>query len=250
MSLIHWAKLRAWGLPGFNKTPGSDMAYVNAIKFDFKRIAMGSCVKSNSGRDPRLFSGNVGRYFANLSGFVIAIVTSCGAHATATCTVVSPVVTFAVSPVLNVPQDLPVGKTLSSWVVTPTVLTHQSCVFSPPSDVGVGAKGTGSNVGTTTDEGGTYQIFKSPTQGIGYIMKGKDKNGSYVPIGRDFTRFIVGSSSYFDVQFAIKLVATGAPIVSGSVPSFQVAEANVYQGSTFSAPSLLFMPATSVVANT
>jgi type 1 fimbria pilin len=226
------------------------MGYVSAVGSRFPKMAMDSRVKWMSDLDPKHFSGKSGRYFISLIGFVIATAISSNAHATVSCTVNIPVITFQASPVLNSPQDLPIGKILSNWIETPLTRTHTNCVFSPQSDEGVGAKGTGVGLGTVTDGGATYQIFKSPTQGIGYILKGKDKHGTYVPIGRDFTRFIIGLSTYYDVQFSIRLVATGEPLVSGPVPSFQVAEIRVFQGATFSTPSLLFMPPTSVIATT
>jgi Fimbrial protein len=232
------------------KISGSVMPYMNAAGFYLLKAATGTCAKSISGQDSKRFSKRNGRCLVTLIGFVIAVLASCDAHATASRVVNTPVITFSAASVLNVPQDMPMGKILSNWLETPITKTHISCVFSPASDMGVGAQGTGLNLGTVTDGGASYQIFKSPTRGIGYILKGKDYYGPYVPIGRDFSRFIVGSSSFFDVQFAIRLVATGEPLVSGPVPSFEVAEIRVFQGSIFSAPSLLFMPATSVVANT
>jgi type 1 fimbria pilin len=183
-------------------------------------------------------------------GFVLVAAVSCNAHATVSCTVVTPTITFPIASAFNTPQDVPLGKILSNWLETPLVRTHQNCVFTPSSDVGVGARATGLNVGTTTDGGSTYQVFKSPTRGIGYILKGKDRNGSYVPIGKDFSKFIKGWYTFYDVQFAIRLVSTGEPMVSGPVTSFQVAEVRVYEGANVSAPSLLFMPATTVVAKT
>jgi type 1 fimbria pilin len=190
------------------------------------------------------------RGILNGMGFILVAMASFDTNAVVTCRVLVPTVVFAITAPLNAPRDVPVGKTLSGWVETPLVLTHNNCAFTDQRQAGAGAKATGTYLGTMTDAGTTYEIFKSPTQGVGYILKGKDQKSPYTPIGRNFTTFIRGYSSYYNSQFAIRLVATGEPLVSGPVPSFQVGEFRVSEGTNTSAPAFLSMPPTSVVTRT
>jgi len=173
-----------------------------------------------------------------------------GAHASVSCTVALPVVTFELPSELKVVQDVPLGQALTGWLDTPEVQTHKDCVFSDNSQAGAGARAIGSYLGDMTDAGTAYEIFQSPAAGIGYIMRGKDRHGSYSPIKRDFSSFVHGYSPYYDSRFSIKLIATGQPVVSGQAAGFQAAEFRVTEGQNQSAPSFLWGPSLSVLAET
>jgi type 1 fimbria pilin len=190
------------------------------------------------------------RNFLYLCAAVYLALISCNAQASVECTVALPVVTFALPPALTVVQDAPLGKSLTGWLDTPEVQTHNNCVFTDTLQGGAGASATGSYMGNTSEDGTTYEIFNSPAPGIGYIIRGKDRHGVYTPITRDFSFFIHRQSPYYDTRFSVKLVATGQPMVSGLVPGFQAGEFRVAEGQNFSAPSLLFMPAITVLAET
>jgi type 1 fimbria pilin len=174
----------------------------------------------------------------------------CATQASVKCNVALPIVTFAIPSVLESAQNPAAGQFLTPWLDSPEVQTHNNCVFSDTSQAGAAAKGSGVYFQSLVDGGTTYEIFYSPAPGIGYIFKGKDRNGSYTPIKRDFSSFIHGYSPYYDTRFSVRLVSTGQPIVPGQIPAFQAGEFRVTEGQNFSAPSLLFMPRISVLAET
>lgn len=229
---------------------GFVMSYFSPARCGFERVKAYLSARLRSHHEFPTSKWSASERILSGTGFILLAMASFDASAVVTCRVLIPTVTFAVAAPLNAPRDTPVGKILSGWVETPLLLTHNNCSFTNQSQAGAGAKAGGTYVGTMTDAGVTYDIFKSPTQGIGYILRGKDANRPYVPIGRNFTNFVLGYSSYYNSQFAIRFVATGEPLVSGPVPSFQVGEFRVSEGANTSAPAFLSMPPTSIAART
>ncbi|CAB3785054.1 hypothetical protein LMG28138_01943 [Pararobbsia alpina] len=190
------------------------------------------------------------KYSLTFLGILFSGTISYSAHASVSCTVVTPVVTFPLPAQLTVAQNVPFGQALTNWQDRSEVQTHDHCVFSDNTKAGSIARSSNASVGTVSDAGTTYEVFKSPAPGIGYIMKGKDRYGSWTPIGRRDTYLTTDYSSSYDSAFSVKLVATGQPMVTGQTPGFQAGLFEITDGNDVSAPTLLNMPTISVRAQT
>jgi type 1 fimbria pilin len=150
------------------------------------------------------------------------------------CNVIQPTGVFKL-PSINVPANVQMGTFLSGWIETPLSTPYSNCTPEGEQNkvkVPEWVRVSSSVVGKVTDGGASYDIYSTPTVGIGYILKGRLPRESYQPIlgGNQLIYETNGVFPIYDYYFSIRLVATGAGVVNpGVINPFAALQTDIYE---------------------
>ena len=150
---------------------------------------------------------------------VIAMLGPVKAMAGITCTnnprTTSLVATIPSTPITTVGS--PSNRYLTDWFYGPA--SGYSALYS-----GCNAFSTATHqerVSNLTPTGSSidgYPIFKTNVQGVGIIVKGRDRaDEPGAALGSDWTKVVTGTTTFWDGSFGARLVSTTETIVSGTV---------------------------------
>ncbi|MDF3863927.1 fimbrial protein [Pseudomonas denitrificans (nom. rej.)] len=194
--------------------------------------------------------GNVIRYICAIIGLLASVPSI--AFASVSCTVTGSIA-VNMPAVLTAPRDRSLGTPLSAWSNSGLIKVASGCTATNTSSVYMQARGALAPSGkSVVIDGRDHPIFESGLPGVGLIMAAKDRNGPWKSIYATPTDIIKAWATNWDIEVSVRLIATGAPIVTGSVGAMTVGEVFLVEkssGST-SAAAPIKMSSTSVTAQT
>ncbi|UVL43183.1 type 1 fimbrial protein [Pseudomonas sp. B21-040] len=170
--------------------------------------------------------------------FFTGLALSHAANATITCTTTSPGISVSLPISISPPRDLNPGAPLSAWIQPPESQILSGCTATDTTTTYIQARSTLIATGkTVVDTGITYTVYETSVPGVGIIFSAKDKHSGLFAVQTSYTDLLQGWSSFWDASVAIRLIATGEPIISGTVVGGQVGLMRVIEKSSGSTTS-------------
>lgn len=124
---------------------------------------------------------------------------------------------------ITAPRDSALGTLLTPWVVSSTVQIYSGCTASSTSSVYLRAFGTLTSTGKSVlVDGKSHVLFATSVQGVGLVLEAKNSTGAWVPLETSADDLARAWSTAWSAAAQVRLVATGAPIASGTLASTRV----------------------------